>query len=107
MPYDDPDATDPMTLTGVELVVDEPGAVREMAACFIEEYVRLGLSAEAIAELFECGDFAGPDMAFRQLGPDVIRAMIEEHLDLRGPRGPRTTVDRMPGGALSLPVLER
>lgn len=107
MPYNDPDVTDPMTLTGVELLVDDPGAVREMAACFIEEYVRIGLSADAIAELFECGRFAGPTMALRELGRPAILEMIREQLQLRGPIESRLQVDRMPGGAFRLPVLER
>ena len=107
MPYDDPDPTDPMTLTGVELLVDDPGAVRDMAECFIQEYVRLGLSAEAITELFEGGKFAGPTMAISELGRDTILEMIQEQLLLRGPRGVRMQIDQTPGGALSLPVLER
>jgi hypothetical protein len=106
MPYDDPDPTDPMTLTGVELVVDGAGAVREMAECFIEEYARLGLSAEAIAELFEGRQFAGPTLAVDQLGREAIRDMIQEQLLLRGPRALRVQVDQTPGGLLSLPVLE-
>ncbi len=107
MPYDDPDATDPMTLTGVEMLVDDPGAVQDMAACFVEEYVRLGHSAESIAGLFESGEFAGPTMAIRQLGRETIREMIQLQFLLRGPRGMRLQIDQTPGGALSLPVLER
>lgn len=106
MPFDDPDATDPMTLTGVELEVDEPDTVRDMATCFIEEYVRLGLGTEAITDLFNCGEFAGPSLAFRQLGSQAIREMIDLEIRLRGPRGVRLQIDQTPGGALSLPVLE-
>lgn len=107
MPYGDPDATDPMTLTGVELLVDDDSAVRDMAASFIEEYVRLGHSTEAILALFECGEFAGPSMAFRQLGRDSIQGLIEELVLLRGPRGLRLPIEMTPAGALSLPVLEQ
>lgn len=105
MPYQDPDPTDPMTLTGVELTVDDPGVVREMAGCFIEEYVRLGHSAGAIAEMFESGQFAGPNLAVSQLGMGAIREMIQLELLRRGPRAARMQVDRAPGGAVSLPVL--
>jgi hypothetical protein len=105
MPYDDPDPTDPMTLTGVELIVDDPDAVREMATCFIEEYVRLGLSAEAIAELFERERFAGPTLAIKQLGRDMIGELIQQQMLLRGPRGVRMQIDQTPDGALNLPVL--
>jgi hypothetical protein len=107
MPYDDPDPTDPMTLTGVELLVEGPAAVREMAACFVEEYLRLGHSPEALDELFASGEFAGPALALRRLGREAIRELIEEHVALRGPRGSRLAIERVPTGALSLPVLER
>lgn len=105
MPYQDPDSTDPMTLTGVELAVDDPVSVREMAECFIEEYVRLGHSAASIAEMFESGQFAGPTLAVTQLGMSVIREMIQIQLLLRGPRAARLQVDRAPGGTVNLPVL--
>ncbi len=106
MPHGDPDPTDPMTLTGVELLVDDPGAVLDMAACFAEEYVRLGLSAEAILELFESGQYAGPAMAMGQLGHDTIRELIQQQMVLRGPRGVRMQIDQTPGGTWNLPVLE-
>lgn len=105
MPFEDPDPTDPMTLTGVELTVDDPGSVREMAECFIEEYVRLGHSAASISEMFESRQFAGPTLAVTQLGMKVIREMIEQQFLLRGPRAARLQVDRDPGGAINLPVL--
>lgn len=107
MPYDDPDPTDPMTLTGVELACDDPGAVRDMAACFIEEYLRLGLSAEAIAAVFEGGEYAGPTLARRQLGSEAIAELIAEHVAIRGPQGARVHVDQRPHGTYGLPVLER
>lgn len=106
MPYDDPDPTDPMTLTGVELVVDDAGAVREMAVCFAEEYVRLGLSEAAIVELFAGGEFAGPKLAVSQLGLEAVREIVREQFVLRGPRAGRVSVDRLPGGAIGLPVME-
>ena len=40
MPYGDPDHTDPLTLHGVVVETDDPTCVQEMAACFIEEYLR-------------------------------------------------------------------
>lgn len=105
MPYQDPDSTDPMTLTGVELAVDDPGSVREMAECFIEEYLRLGHSAASIEQMFESRQFAGPTLAVIQLGMKVIREMIQQQFLLRGPRSARLQVDRDSGGAVNLPVL--
>ncbi|MCK6456367.1 MAG: hypothetical protein L6Q92_07535 [Phycisphaerae bacterium] len=106
MPYDDPDPTDPMTLTGVEIATDDPGAIRAMAECFIEEYVRLGLSAEAIAELFESRRYAGPTLALDGLGSKVILELIQEQMLLRGPRAARVQIAKTAGGSIQLPVLE-
>ena len=105
MPYDDPDATDPMTLHGVGVETDDPEAIREMAACFVEEFVRLGLGADRIFELFTHGSFAGPSMALRALGPEAISNLIQDEFRRRGSRAGRVAVDRTAGG-LSLPVLE-
>ncbi|HKQ46582.1 MAG TPA: hypothetical protein VJZ71_00765 [Phycisphaerae bacterium] len=105
MPYNDPDETDPMTLNGVEIETDDPSTMREMALCFIEEYVRLGHSAETILELFTNGDFAGPTMALHHLGRGVIHSMIEEQFGLWGPRARRLAVDQTAAG-MSLPVLQ-
>ena len=104
MPYHEPDETDPMTLTGVELDVDDPETVRDMAACFIEEYIRLGHSAETMLDLFRSGEFAGPALAWRQLGAETIRDMIEDEVTLWGPRARRLAVDQTTAG-WSLPVL--
>ena len=106
MPYDDPDPTDPMTLTGVELAVDDDSSLRDMARCFIEEFARLGLSEPALLEIFERGDYAGPARATRAMGRDAIRAMIHEEFLLRGPRARRVVMDRRPDGSWSLPVFE-
>src|SRR5262245_58418213 len=105
MPYNDPDATDPMTLHGVGVETNDPEAVREMAVCFIEEFVRLGLSAEQVFELFTQGSFAGPSLALRELGPGAISTLIQDEFRRRGPRAGRVAADRTTGG-LSLPVLD-
>ncbi len=105
MPYLEPDETDPLTLHGVEMETDDPESVRNMAECFIEEYARLGQSPEAIYQIFADGSFAGPALAFRTLGEDAIRGMILEQCQIRGLRR-RVQVDQIPGGALSLPVLD-
>lgn len=106
MPYDDPDPTDPMTFHAVEVETDDPDAMRDMAECFIEEYVRLGFSAERIVELFRDGRFAGPALAMRRLGGDVVARIIQEHIQIRGPRIAHRSVDRGPAGTIELPVLD-
>ena len=106
MPYDDPDITDPMTLHGIEIETDSADSIREMAACFVEEYVRLGISAERIYEMFTDGSFAGPALAFRTLGGETIAGLIAEQLAIRGPHAMRLAVERAVSGSLHLQILE-
>lgn len=106
MPYDDPDPTDPMTLHGMEVETDDPESVRQMAACFIEELVRTGMPANQILEVFSSGEFAGPTLAMRNLGPSEIAELIKRELaKRRWTSGDRLIVDRTPNGAIELPVL--
>ncbi len=106
MPYDDPDPTDPMTLHGIEVETDDPQAVRQMAACFIEELVRSGMPARQILEIFESKDFAGPALAMQDLGPSEISELIQHELAKRpGGSDARRIVDRAPSGAIELTVL--
>jgi len=106
MPYDDPDITDPMTLHGIEIETDSADSIREMAACFVEEYVRLGISAERIYEMFTDGSFAGPALAHRTLGGETIAGLIAEQFAIRGPNAMHVAVERAASGSLHLPILE-
>jgi hypothetical protein len=85
MPYHDPDATDPMTLHGVAVDVGDDGALRAMAECFVEEYVRLGFSASRLMQVFRNPGYAGPHLAYRAFGEAWVAELIAEHLALRGP----------------------
>ena len=77
MPHGDPDPEDPLTLTGVELPagVDE---VRAMAEAFAEEFLMLGFPPERVAALFADPRYAGPHLAWRQLGGEAVRELVEE-----------------------------
>lgn len=107
MPYDDPDATDPMTLIGVECPAADDGAVREMAECFVEEYVRMGFDEERLLRMFTTRGFAGPALALQTLGEDAIKAMIAEQLQGRSAAPSRIVVEQRAGGAIGLPVLDQ
>jgi hypothetical protein len=78
MPYNDPDPTDPMTLHGVAVETDDPSAMREMAGCFIDEYLRMGYHADRLLGMFKIPQYAGPYMAFQALGEDAIVQLIDE-----------------------------
>ena len=106
MPHDDPDPTDPMTLHGVMIETDSASANREMAMCFIEEFLRMGFDGERLMKLFAKPEYAGPFMAYQELGEDRIRQLIDEQVQLRGPQLPRTHEPRTSGG-ISLPILNQ
>ena len=107
MPYNDPDATDPMTLTGVVIETEDDRAMREMADCFVEEYTRLGFDAERLLHLFKTRGYIGPFMAYSALGEPAIRALIEEHARRRGPvRSTPPEAEPTAGVNIPLPVLE-
>ncbi len=109
MPHDDPAATDPLTLHGVVVETEDGSAMREMAECFVEEYLRGGFDAQAVLQMFKTRGYAGPFLACQTLGEDVIRKIIDEQLALRnrhratGCHAQAEDADRT--GDTSLPVL--
>ena len=107
MPYEDPDSTDPMVLHGTMLETDDDQAVRDMAECFVEEFIRSGASAEQIMSMFQNPDYAGPHLAFQALGAPGIAALIDEQVQRWGPRRGRKPVDRNARGDVILPVLDQ
>ncbi len=88
MPLREPDATDPMILHGVSVETDQPDAMRHMAACFIEEYLRMGFDPDRVFKMFKTVGYAGPQMAYKALGEAAIRAMLDEQIAIRGPHVP-------------------
>jgi len=106
MPLREPDSTDPMTLHGVGVETDSEEATIEMAACFIEEFTRMGFDADRLFRMFRTPGYAGPAMALAVLGEDRIRALIAESLELRGNRVSKQEECRVTPTGLSLPVLE-
>ena len=89
MPYHEPDKTDPMALRGVVIETDSDSATRDMAECFVEEFLRSGFDAERILEMFRSREYAGPFLATQTLGEDAIRQIISELTSLRGHRSPK------------------
>lgn len=83
MPYDDPDASDPMLLVGVALPAEEDSA-EEMAYVFAEEFARLGFSEERLLTLFREPFYAGAHRAFKFLGEERIRAIVQEAVGMWG-----------------------
>ncbi|HNO80087.1 MAG TPA: hypothetical protein PKN33_18725 [Phycisphaerae bacterium] len=108
MPYDDPDPTDPMTLHGVGVETDDENATIEMAQCFIEEYIRMGFTADCLLKIFTNPGYAGPHLAYEQLGEEGIRNLIQDEMRIRNiPTAERESLVRVgASGAMTLRVLE-
>ncbi|MCP4245778.1 MAG: hypothetical protein GY778_01895 [bacterium] len=106
MPYDDPDATDPLTLHGVVVQTEDDRAMRDMAECFVEEYLRSGSNAGEIVKMFQTQGYAGPHLAYQTLGSAAIERIIEQQLSLRGNRKPKAPGAPVGEQRISLPVLD-
>ncbi len=97
MPYEEPDFSDPNELVGVVLPAGAE-AVRDMAYVFAEEFARMGQGEEAILDLFRSPFYAGPHQAYRALGPDAVRAIVRECVEVWG-RAAGTVRDAAPARA--------
>ena len=83
MPYNDPDPTDPNILVAVVLPADAE-AMREMAYVFAEEFVRMGYDKKQLLSVFQNPFYAGANGAYRTLGEEAIRSMIDECINVWG-----------------------
>ena len=106
MPHNEPDPTDPMALHGVVVETQDDGAMREMAECFVEEYARAGFDSDRILRMFRTQAYAGPFLAYKTLGEDVIRAFINGQMALRRDRNTQTMPNPELDERISLPVLD-
>ena len=83
MPYNDPDPTDPQELIGV-MLPGGPEELREMAYTFAEEFARMGHAGPQILRMFQNPFYAGAHAAYRALGHDAVRRVIDECLGVWG-----------------------
>ena len=83
MPYDDPEIDDPQELVGVELPGDSTVTL-EMAAAFADEFAQLGFTKPQILALYRRAEYAGAHEAWRALGDDVVRRLVDESLAVWG-----------------------
>lgn len=101
MPYNEPDATDPMTLHATIVETDDANVQREMAACFIEEYMRMGYGRDRVLSMFKIQDYIGPYMAYRDLGEAAIIELIDRQAAIWGGRRERGVAGRDDAGNVS------
>jgi hypothetical protein len=81
MPYDEPDASDPQELIGVELPGDAQ-LTREMAEAFADEFARLGHTRAQILDLYRSPFYAGAHRAWVLLGEAEITRMVDESVSV-------------------------
>jgi hypothetical protein len=85
MPMREADTDDPMELVGVRLPVADDQAMRDMAECFVEEFVRLGHTADELMRMFRNPFYAGVHQAYRVLGEAPIGELIAKYIRLFRP----------------------
>ncbi len=74
----EPEADDPMELTGVVLPVQDEASLKEMAGCFVEEFLRDGWSEERLRAMFRNPFYRGPYLVWRQKGDAYVDSVIQE-----------------------------
>ena len=78
MPSKEPEPDDPLELTGVMLAVPDETSLKEMAVCFVEEFLRDGWSDEQLRAIFGNPHYRGPYLVWRQKGDAYVDAVIQE-----------------------------
>ncbi len=81
-PFED---DDPMELVGVAF---PEGDVEEMAACLVEEFVRIRMSDEELLGLFKSPFYAATHRIYREMGEDAVRALITKVREQWAPGSP-------------------
>jgi hypothetical protein len=77
MPKDEFDFEDPLELNGMALVTEED-TTDAMCECFIEEFMRMGHSAEQILGLFRNPNYLGMNMVIQNRGENFVREAITQ-----------------------------
>lgn len=72
------EADDPMALVGVELPAATDAELVEMTDSFIEEFARLGWSAEKVLLMFRTPFYAAAHRIYLSKGEAFVRERIEE-----------------------------
>jgi hypothetical protein len=74
----EPEPDDPLELTGVVLAVQDETSLKEMAICFVEEFLRDGWSDEQLRAMFRNPCYRGPYLVWRQKGDAFIEEVLKE-----------------------------
>jgi hypothetical protein len=77
MPKNEFDLDDPLELNGVALYTQEDTS-REMAECFVEEFLRLGYNHKQLLALFRNPHYFGMNMVLLNKGEPFVKEIILE-----------------------------
>ena len=75
MPKDEFDFDDPLELNGVALYTDED-TQRDMAECFVEEFLMLGYNHKQLFALFRNPHYIGMNMVLQNKGEAFVKQVI-------------------------------
>ena len=77
MPKDEFDFDDPLELNGVALYTDED-TQRDMAECFVEEFIMLGCNPKQLFALFRNPHYLGMNMVLVNKGEAFVKQVISD-----------------------------
>jgi hypothetical protein len=77
MPKDEFDFEDPLELNGIALLTEED-TTDAMCECFIEEFMRMGHSANQVLALFRNPHYLGMNMVLEKRGEPFVRDCITD-----------------------------
>ena len=75
MPKDEFDFEDPLELNG-QVVLTQEDTTEAMCECFIEEFMRMGYSANRIYALFRNHHYLGMHLVWQKRGEQFVRGAI-------------------------------
>jgi hypothetical protein len=79
MPKDEFDFDDPLELNGVALYTDEDTS-RDMAECFVEEFLMLGYNHKQLLALIRNPHYLGMNMVLQNKGETFVKEVISDVL---------------------------
>lgn len=77
MPKDEFDFDDPLELNGVALSTDEDTS-RDMAECFVEEFLMMGYNHKQLLALFRNPHYLGMNMVLQNKGEPFVKEVISD-----------------------------
>ena len=78
MTHKTPEPDDPLELTGVILPAEDDASLKEMAVCFVEEFLRDGWSDEKLLAMFKNPFYRGPFLVWKEKGDAFVEAVIQD-----------------------------